>query len=288
LSRWLAPPAPARATQRRSWITTRRAYLQVAAVYVLGFGLPVVNAFILLAHPGEGINQSVPTLHGQVIDESLGWALQLPGVLLAVWLAHRRGWTLRRLGIAPLWATGSTGRKQAYRIGAVMFLSQLVAAVVLSLVAPNASFPHGATGAWGMIGGISGSIRSGFAEELVVTAFIVTTLRQARRPWQEILLVSLALRVAYHVYYGTPWIVLWIAIWAGAAFGLYWRTRRLTPIIIAHALWDLLGFTSIELGHLGRTIVGTFYLVVFLGGFLLLVATTTRTLVRGPAQTSVP
>jgi membrane protease YdiL (CAAX protease family) len=288
LLEWVAPPAPARATQRRSPITTRRAYLQVAAVYVVGFALPVINAFILLAHPEDVLSPHAPTLHGQVLNESLGWAIQLPGVLLAVWLAHRRGWTLRRLGIAPAWAAGSARHRQALRIGCLSFLSIFVAGIVLHLLAPGASFPTGRTGPWGMIGAVSSSIRAGLSEELVVTAFIVTTLRQARRPVREIVLVSLTLRVAYHVYYGSPWVAVWVAIWAGTAFWLYWRTRRLTPLIVAHAVFDLLGLTSVELGRAGTTVVGAIYLMGFFAGFMLLVVATIKEVVRSQAQTSAP
>jgi membrane protease YdiL (CAAX protease family) len=284
---WVAAPAPAEATQRRSRITTQRAYLEVAAVYLLGFGYPVVSAFILLAHPGD-VSTHVPTLHGQLIGVGVTWALQLPGLVLALWLARRRGWTLRRLGIRPTWVAADTQRGQAVRIICVMFAAQFFAAFMLSQVARGAHFPHGATGPWGLVGGVSGAIRSGISEELVVTAFIIVTLRQARRPWREILLVSLALRVAYHVYYGTPWIVLWIAIWAGAAFWLYWRTRRLTPIIVAHVLWDALGFTAIELGHVGETIVGAIYATAFFVGFLALVVATFKAMARAQAQASVP
>jgi membrane protease YdiL (CAAX protease family) len=281
LSRWLAPPAPEVARQRRRPIGARRAYAEVAAVYVLGFGPAVFSAFYLLNHPGRILNSHVPTLHGQLIGEAISWGVSLPGLLLALWLMRRRGWSWRRLGIAPRWVTGGVRRRQALAIGCVMFAAQLVASAVLSSLAPHSRFPFGRTGAWGMIGGVSGAVRSGFLEELIVTAFVIITLRQARRPWPEILLVSLALRVAYHVYYGTPWIALWIAIWAGTAFGLYWRTRRLTPIMASHTLWDVQGFTIVELGHTGAAIVLALYAAAIVGGLMLLV---TRSLAA--AQTS--
>ena len=278
LARWLAPPAPAVTQQLRAPIGAWRAYGELAAVYVLGFGPAVASAFYLLEHPGHILNTHVPTWHGQLADEAVNWVVSLPGLALAVWLARRRGWTLRRLGIAPRWAAGRTGRRQAIAIGCAMFAGQIVGAVVLSALAPHTRFPFGRTGAWGMIGGVSGAVRSGFLEELIVTAFVITTLRQARRPWPEVLAVSLGLRVLYHVYYGTPWVALWILIWAGTAFGLYRRTRRLTPIIVAHVLWDLQGFTLAELGHVGSSIVGALWLLALLGGFLLLVTRTTRTM----------
>lgn len=285
--RWVAPEAPASARQERAAISARRAYTEVALVYVLGFGYSVLSAIVLLNHPDD-VSHRVPTPGGQLLGVAFTWGLQLPGIALALWLARRRGWTLRRLGIRPAWVAAGTQRAQAVRILGVMFVAQFVAAFTFSALARGTHFPHGAIGPWGMIGGISGAVRSGFTEELVVTAFIIVTLRQARRPWREVLLVSLALRVAYHVYYGTPWVVLWVAIWAGAAFWLYWRTRRLTPIIIAHVLWDALGFTAIELGHVGETVVGALYAGAFFVGFLSLVVGTFKALANEQAQVSVP
>jgi membrane protease YdiL (CAAX protease family) len=281
LSRWLAPPAPGPARQQRRQIGAVRAYAEVAAVYALGFGPAVATAFYLLDHPGHILNSHVPTLHGQLVSEGVDWAISLPGLLLALWLMWRRGWTWRRLGIAPRWVTGSLRRRQALAIGCTNFAATFVAAIVLASVAQGHHFPFGRTGAWGMIGGVSGAVRSGFLEELIVTAFVITTLRQARRPWPEILAVSLALRVAYHVYYGTPWIVLWIAIWAGTAFGLYRRTRRLTPIMASHMIWDVQGFTLAELGNTGGAIVLALYAAAIVAGVMLLLTRSVRS-----AQTS--
>jgi membrane protease YdiL (CAAX protease family) len=281
LPRWLAPPAPATARQPRRRIGTARAYAEIAGVYAVAFGPAVGTAFYLLNHPGHILNSEVPTLRGQSISEAVNWTVSLPGLVLALWLMRRRGWTWRRLGIAPRWATGSARRRQAVVIGCVLFAATFLASVLLSSLAPHNRFPFGRTGAWGMIGGVSAAVRSGFLEELIVTAFVITTLRQARRPWPEILLVSLALRAAYHVYYGTPWIVLWVALWAGTAFLLYWRTRRLTAIMVSHMAWDLQGFTVAELGDTGAAMVGALYAAVLVAGLLMLGARVLRS-----AQTS--
>ena len=290
LARWVVPPAPDQARQRRSRVPATRAYGELAAVYLLGFGPSVVIAISLLVNPGQLTSNGVPTLGGQLANVAADAAISAPGLVLAWWLAHRRGWTWRRLGIAPRWAAGAAGFRQGCAIGCVMFTGLFVAGVTLHLVAPDASFPHGPTGAWGVIGGLSDALRSAFAEEFVVTAFVITTLRQARRPWPEILVVSLALRTAFHVYYGSWWILLWVLIWAGTAFGLYWRTRRLTPLIVAHFLWDAQGFVLLELGHVGTAIVGIGYLLAIGGGLTLLLvgladASSRRRLAAG-AQTS--
>ena len=286
--RWAWPEAPASARQLRAPISTRRAYAEVGLVYLATFGLAIWSAILLLTDPSEALPSHVPTAGSQIELAAFSWAINAPGLLLALWLLRRRGWNLRRLGIRPTWSRGPGRTRQAATIGATMFVALFVAGFVLQQTSPGVSIPTGPTGAWGLIGGFSAAVLSGWFEELVVTAFVVTTLRQARRSWPEILMVSLALRTAYHVYYGTGWIVLWVAIWAGATFALYWRTRRLTALIVAHALWDCQGILLIELGGRGGTIVGVVWLAVVLSGLALLARRYLPTTPRRTAQVSVP
>lgn len=287
LARALAPPAPGRATQLRQRISARRAYTEVLGVYALTLGTAVGSAFVLLDDHDALVDYRIPAPGREVAGELLNWSVVLPGLALAWWLARRRGWTWRRLGLGPRWVSGRTARRQGIAIGATLFASQIVAAVVLTALASGARFPSGGTGPWGMIGGTSGAVRSAFVEELIVTAFTITTLRQARRPWPEVLTVTLVLRAAYHVYYGTWWVLLWVAIWSGTAFLLYARTRRLTPLVVGHGLWDLQGFTIIELGHVGDQIVLATWLLALCGGFVLLATRTTRSALLA-GQTGLP
>src|SRR5260370_63454 len=89
----------------------------------------------------------------------------------------------------------------------------------------------------------SASLTAGIVEETVVLAFVVTTLRQARRPLPEIVLVAVLLRCSYHDYYGLG--VLGIAVWAAIFVWLFLRTGSVLPLIVVHVLWD----TTIFLGH---------------------------------------
>ncbi len=93
-------------------------------------------------------------------------------------------------------------------------------------------------------------------EELVVLAFVVVTLRQAKRPWWEVTTVALVLRGAYHIYYGPG--VVGILVWAALFYWIYLRFRQLIPMILCHVLWDAVAF----LGRLTTAVVGVGLVVV--------------------------
>jgi hypothetical protein len=51
-----------------------------------------------------------------------------------------------------------------------------------------------------------------------------------------VVLVAVAVRGSYHLYYG--WDVLPILAWATVTVLFYRRYRRLAPFILVHVLWD--------------------------------------------------
>ncbi|MDR2986266.1 MAG: CPBP family intramembrane metalloprotease, partial [Nocardiopsaceae bacterium] len=83
---------------------------------------------------------------------------------------------------------------------------------------------------------VAASLTAGLVEETVVLAFVVTTLRQARRPMAEIVLVAVLLRCSYHDYYGLG--VIGVATWAAVFAWLFLRTGSVLPLVVVHVLWD--------------------------------------------------
>jgi membrane protease YdiL (CAAX protease family) len=109
---------------------------------------------------------------------------------------------------------------------------------------------------------VAGSLFSGVVEEMVALAFVVSTLRQARRPAVEIVIVAVLLRCSYHIYYGAG--IAGIAVWAAVFAILYLWLRSVIPLIILHFLWDAVQFMGLKwpvVGGLGE-----------LAGLLLLLA----------------
>ena len=93
---------------------------------------------------------------------------------------------------------------------------------------------------------------NGWAEEVVVVAFLFTRLRQLRVSPAAAMLASSLLRGAYHLYQGFSAGLGNIVM--GLVFAYVWRrTGRLWPLIIAHGIIDSVAYVGYALaaGHLG-------------------------------------
>jgi membrane protease YdiL (CAAX protease family) len=99
---------------------------------------------------------------------------------------------------------------------------------------------------------ILAAFANGWAEEVIVVAFLLTRLRQLRVNPVVALVCSSLLRGAYHLYQGFGAGLGNIAM--GLVFGYVWRrTGRLWPLVIAHGLIDTVAFVGYTLvaGRLG-------------------------------------
>jgi uncharacterized protein len=93
---------------------------------------------------------------------------------------------------------------------------------------------------------------NGWAEEIIVVAFLMTRLRQFGNTPVVALVLSSLLRGTYHLYQGFGAGLGNIVM--GLVFGYVWqRTGRLWPLIIAHGVIDAVAFVgySLAAGHLG-------------------------------------
>lgn len=79
-------------------------------------------------------------------------------------------------------------------------------------------------------------VTSGIVEEIVVLGYLVRRLEQLALPGWAVVVLAVAVRGSYHLYYG--WGVLPILAWATASVLVYRRYRRLLPFILVHVLWD--------------------------------------------------
>lgn len=84
---------------------------------------------------------------------------------------------------------------------------------------------------------------NGFAEEIVVVAWLATRLRQLKVPWVWVFVASSVLRGSYHLYQGYSAGLGNIIM--GAIYLYYWkRTGRIWPLVIAHGLIDTVAFVG--------------------------------------------
>ena len=86
------------------------------------------------------------------------------------------------------------------------------------------------------------SFVAGIVEEIVVLGFLVRRLEQFGLRSPTVVMIAVAVRISYHLYYGPG--VLPILLWAIASVIVYRKTRRLWPFIMVHALWDASIFVS--------------------------------------------
>jgi Type II CAAX prenyl endopeptidase Rce1-like/Protein of unknown function (DUF2510) len=235
--RWWSPaPAP-----ELPPISAKRAYTEVLFAFSAFFLTGVIAAGLLLANR-----------YKNVLNDA-SWALYVPqavevllqsavAVVLIVLMSSRRGVSTANLGLTlprrpdGRFAAGATTRILAWAIFA------LIAGAIPNALLQTGHLPTSKPSAAELAFGVTASVQAGVVEEIVVLAFVVVTLRQARRPLWEITLVALVLRGSYHIYYGPG--VVGIVLWAAIFYWIFLRTQSLIPLMAAHALWDAVGFLS--------------------------------------------
>jgi len=167
-------------------------------------------------------------------------------IITLLWSFLRyRGWSLRGLGLVPsgrdtLYGFGLTAAVYAFNIGIWLFASVVAntaaqEAARVELVAPHLN----------LLTVVLVSLLNPLFEELFVCGYVISAVA-ARRDVPTAINVSVAIRLAYHLYQG-PIAVLTI-IPVGLLFAIwYTRTRRLWPVVVSHGVLDLLaliGFTG--------------------------------------------
>jgi hypothetical protein len=263
----LIPPAPPPARDvELPPLSPGRGWAEALGVWALFF-LPATVAAGLYLGGALAPGASPTTAHDVVTGLS---ELAMAGLALVVVLAltRLRGLRLDRVGWRPAWARPSAYRWQAFGAGTLFLAAVVASALLLGAVDHHASYPFNGRSATNLIYEIPAAINAGFVEELVVVALFVTVAEQLRlRPWL-IYLLGVALRLSYHVYYGSG--VWTFALWAATAIWLFRRCRRVAPLIAAHIVYDALGSAQYELNGfpvvvsalIGWAVLGVIVLVI--------------------------
>jgi hypothetical protein len=237
-------------------ISPARAYAEVLFVYVAMFGAAIVDAAVIVGGRTQYLKPtgSWAKYSAAIVDDisTIGIA-----IALVVLLSARRGVSASALGLrVPRRAGGQVAVGLSVRVIAWCFLAIIIGDVFAAVLPGNSGEKFTLNTPTLLFGAVHG-ITSGIVEELVVVAFVVVTLRQARRPWWELTIVAVVLRGAYHIYYGTA--VLGLLVWALLMYWIYLRFRQIVPMMIAHATYDVV------------VIIAQRYNWVILLGFLLVI-----------------
>jgi membrane protease YdiL (CAAX protease family) len=215
----------------RPFIKSLSPSAEYAIVLLCAFGLFAIGSVHWALHPGKTPPVTERGLQGLLVLEAL--LLALLGTFLS-W----RGWTLKRVGLRPGVRDSLVGFALALLAYGLYVAVYVVAANFSELAYSGAHAEIAAHDMrWTTI--LAASLINPVFEELFLCGYVITRAREAGRLTAGIN-ISVAIRVLCHLYQGS------IGVLSIVPFGLlfafwYARTARLWPLIVAHALFDLLG-----------------------------------------------
>ena len=157
-------------------------------------------------------------------------------------------WLLARLTAQTPSAVGLTARRTAPRgqtLSVALLAFGLIWAVkLLGAAVPSNDFPHNPTqDTLNSALRLLESVLSGAGEELSLLAVPVLALRAAGVRWRWIYVITVVMRVSFHLYYGVPFALL-LGLWAFGLVLLYQYTGRIWGLFLAHAVHNGIGILS--------------------------------------------
>jgi membrane protease YdiL (CAAX protease family) len=160
---------------------------------------------------------------------------------LLAYVLTRRGRTFRDLGLTFRWADIPAGLllTMATRLAEVVAWRPMDWVSVVVTGHPVASSHHAenAVGLALIMVFLFSAVIDPFFEEMIARAFTMTEIEALTGSTGLAILASVTLQTSYHLYLGTAnALSLGAGFLIGACF--YARFRRITPVILAHAIWN--------------------------------------------------
>lgn len=228
----------------REWIRGLSFRGEFAIVFFAAFGFTLADTILFLSAP-ERWHGAPPLTNGGVL-RMLIFEVVVGSLLWQVLML--RGWTGALMGLSPvrLWS-----RKflTTPLVALGLALAAYASYVILTIVAANAwpDLVRHASARRLVAPGLpiatvlAAALINPVFEEVFVCGYVVSSLRE-RIGVANAVNVSAGIRVAYHLYQGAMGV---LAITPFALIAAIWfaRTRRLAPLILAHALMDFIGLS---------------------------------------------
>ena len=235
--------------------------VEIVVVLAVTFGLSAYTAFlelieaVLLGLAGRRVALNPRRSPFDLIDLGLNLAVAFQLVawgVLAIYLLWRSGFGPAKIGLGRVrWRPDVLGGVGLAALIGLPGLGLYVAARALGLSAHVE--PAQLYDTWWRIPMLLiTAFANGWAEEVIVVAFLLTRLRQLRVNPVAAMLASSLLRGAYHLYQGFSAGLGNVVM--GLVFAYVWRrTGRLWPLIIAHGIIDSVAYVgyAFAAGHLG-------------------------------------
>ncbi len=232
----VATTAPA-APQPHAFTDRQFRFMELGLVCLLAFGGSILVSTCDLFHVDYG--------HTNIT--AWGWAIQFLheiSVLALLWyLLLRRGKSFADLGL--VWAWRDLGWFVLLKVvtGTAYYLIYYVLYYCLPGDTDSLATASRHTGNLLFGGGVNFmtlafAFLNPFYEELVARAFVMTEIKELTNSTTLAIVISTALQTSYHFYQGVP-----AALSLGAVFLVfslfYAKTKRLTPVILAHQYDDI-------------------------------------------------
>ena len=204
--------------------------------------LPAIISGILIFIVGEGTYSQGRT------DASIFFAIvkETIGIFLLLYVLFNRDKTLKNLGVSISW--------KDLLFGVALFVTATIIYTITYYIT-KAALPPALKGeiiaknvsnitkqfSWCFLAFV---IINPFFEELIVRGFTITQVFSLTNSKVLTIIISVVLQCSYHIYQGVvPMIMMSGVFFLFSVF--YIKTGRLTPILIAHLIFDLLILTKI-------------------------------------------
>ncbi len=210
---------------------------EIVLVLAIAFGIAIPYSLYTLIFPARVFERAAPPINGPHLLTTLAYEI-LVGAVLAGFL-YLRGWTWERLGLTAAWRDALWAVAVLLVGYAAYFLLWYVVGSLWPGFYRVAARTHlvAAHIEWPIVAAVS--VVNPIFEEVFVCGYVIAALRRPSGASTAIN-VSAALRLFYHLYQGPVGVVGLVPI--GLTFAIWFaRTGRLWPVILAHAMLDLLG-----------------------------------------------
>lgn len=197
------------------------------------FGYLLLGNILSLFLPKGNAPISESQLQSLLVYESLLF-IALGGFLLL------RGWKIQQIGFPPKIKDAATGiglAILAYAFYTIIWIafSGFIPGIreqAAGLVTPNLS----------LITVLTVSVVNSIFEEVFVCGYVIAALKKSRSDSFAIN-VSIAIRLAYHLYQGPVAVISIIPL--GLVFAHWFaKTHRIGPVVVAHGLFDFIGLVA--------------------------------------------
>jgi membrane protease YdiL (CAAX protease family) len=218
-----------------NWLRSLSPTGEVVLVTTMVFGIPIWISVSALMSPTRQWAFSNSYLVGTVL-----WELVLLG--LVAFVLNARGWTIDDIQLRITWKATATGLLLFLVVYALIF----VLYNLIRLIPGIGPVPGGVFATFGTLSFslvlLASFVNSSF-EELLVVGYLVTAVERTHNIAVAVN-ISVAIRLLYHLYQGPSGMLTIVPLGLVFVYA-YVRLRNLWPLIVAHALFDILGIAVV-------------------------------------------